>query len=232
MRQLAAYLMMTSRMERYLKQMVPSLRGGESTVVEDGLFGEWIGMGISSNDERLVQFLVAYEMVFQMPFGLWWHILHYGVVYLGTVALFDNLVHATERFGGLCKKYHATDRTVQPMNNATEYVPRLAVTLFDEHFDFISQTGVASLVALNNLSGQLVEGDKVIVLIEYLIGYRHTSSYCSEGMMVHIGDMPFLTLSCMPTSIVKCFGTKMSTREPNLINPISWFCFTLSPSLA
>lgn len=116
--------------------------------------------------KRLVEFLVADEVVFEVAFGLRGLVLDHGVVDLAAVALLEDFVHAREGLAGLGEEDDAADGTVEAMDDTTEDIARLAVALLEESLDFVGHAGVASLVALDNLAGALVDGDEVVVFVE------------------------------------------------------------------
>ena len=123
--------------------------------------------------EGFVEFLVAEEPVFQMAFRLRGKVFDYGMVDFATVALLEDFVHAREGLAGLGEEDDAADRTVEPMDDAAEDIAGLLVADLEEGFDLVGQAWVAGLVGLDYLPGELVEREKMVVFVDYLIGNRH-----------------------------------------------------------
>jgi hypothetical protein len=81
------------------------------------------------------------------------------------LSFFKLLIHSAQRFGGSGKKNHPTGGSIQPMNYTQKYSSRLVVFFFDVGFDFIDQGFISRLITLNQITGDFVDRDKMIVFV-------------------------------------------------------------------
>ena len=93
-----------------------------------------------------------------------------SVVFLLEIAAFHQFVHACQCFAGLGEDDHTAHWAVQSVDHAAEHIAGFVVTLFKKCLNLFRQTGVATLVALHQLSGQLVDGQEVVVFVNNLVG--------------------------------------------------------------
>ena len=148
--ELATDLMVTARMEVDFQQIVAPRRACDGAVVEDG--GLSVGRA-RGDDERLVEFFVAGERIFQMAVKRRRLVVGDGPIGFLKLVVFDHVVHAAKRLGGLCEKHHTRYGAIQTVDDATEDVARFGIAEFEEVLDFVGEAGVTRFVALDNLSG-------------------------------------------------------------------------------
>ena len=81
------------------------------------------------------------------------------------VAGAQHVVESRERLRSLGEYYGPSDGSVKAMHHTEKDVAGLCVALLDEGLDCFGERSVAGLVALDNLTGALVDDDYVVVLI-------------------------------------------------------------------
>ena len=86
-------------------------------------------------------------------------------------------VQSSQSLAGLGKKQDTAHRTVQTVRHAKEYIARLGIPLLDKCLELLAQRHIPGLVALHNLSRQLVDRQKMVVFIQY--GSWGLHQYCS-----------------------------------------------------
>ena len=79
----------------------------------------------------------------------------------------EHLRHALQRLSGLGEDADAADGAVEPVGDAHEDLPRLAVAFRDVGLHQFRKAFVAGLVTLGDLPDLLVHYEEVVVFVEY-----------------------------------------------------------------
>ena len=169
--QLAADLMVPAGMQIYVEQVVSAIADSNCMIFEAGQFG----IGAPGGDYiAFVAFLDLDEPILKHVGFLGRGVADNGPVVLLEIAGAHLLNHTTQCFGGFRKQHNPTYRTVEAMDDTAVDLAGLVVADLDVLFDEVGQAGVACLVALRYLARQFVDGQQVVVLVEYLVGDGHT----------------------------------------------------------
>ena len=98
---------------------------------------------------------------------------HGGVLHDCPVGLLDllmateHLVQPRERLARAGEEHHAAGGTVEAMGNAKEDLAGLVVFLFNISLHHLGERCIARLVALHYLAAGLVDGNDMIIFVEY-----------------------------------------------------------------
>ena len=79
------------------------------------------------------------------------------------------LDHTAEGLGGLCQQNDSRHRAVEAVDDTAVDLTGFIVALLDKILHQVGKTGVAGLVALSDLPRELIDGQQVVVFVEYLI---------------------------------------------------------------
>ena len=167
--QLRPDLVVPSRVQLNLQQeKAVALRDG--LIRQRGIFRPFhlLVVGI-----RLVHVATAGDVVLQGALR-WYRSLvdHRPVNLPDLVLLLEHLVEASQHLAGACHQHNAAGRTVNPVGEAQEHIPRLVVFLLDIGFHLVGQRRVAGLVDHDNLAALLVDGNQVVIFENDLHGLR------------------------------------------------------------
>lgn len=175
-RQLAAYLVVTTRLEVNLKQRItvatgyrPIRKDSALCLTVDGfaVAGEGIALAVEARDDvRLVLLLVAGEEMLEAS-------LRFGgrigndcpVGLLDFVVRLEHVVEPCQRLTGAREKHNPARGAVETMRDAKEDLAWLVVLLLDICLDGLGEGRVARLVALHNLAARLVDGYDMIIFV-------------------------------------------------------------------
>lgn len=167
LRQLTAYLMMTTCLEMDFEQKI-AVGMGNHTVVQFCSFG--VGM-LFVVRIALVLLFIPDEPVHQIIFLFRRTILDDGPIGLLHFTVAKHVVEPCQRLAGLGKQHDAANRTIQTMRHADKDVPGFAILLLDPFLQHFRERLVARLVALDDLTARLVDGNDVIVFVDNFHDY-------------------------------------------------------------
>ena len=162
-RELAADLVVAAGEQHDLHEAIP-FGAADEPVTEPCQFGVPAFPG--GADETLVDAFVAPHPVFEQSFRFARLRADQGPVGLSDGALAEQGGHPLQGLGGLGQHDDAADRPVQPVGEAHEHLPGLAVPFGDERLAGVGQALVPGLVALHDLARLLVQDKQVVVFVE------------------------------------------------------------------
>lgn len=162
--QLAAYLVVASRVEIYLQECI-SVAFAYGSIVQHGKFRSRL---FSLEGVRFVLLLVARKVVAQFCGRLLRRRAYYGVVSFLYTPLAKHLVQPFQSLARTCKDADAADGSVQTVWYAQEDCSGFGACLLYIGFHLVAQRAVAGLVALDDFTGSLVHDYNVVVLVEYV----------------------------------------------------------------
>ena len=125
-------------------------------------------LGVRFGDKTLIERLIADEVVFQPCFRHFRCTLHNRPI--GLLDLLVTLEHGIKTgkgFGGTGKEHYSTRRSIQTMGHAKEHLTGLVILVLYIRLHRLAQRRVARLIALHNLVAGLVDGNNMIIFVEY-----------------------------------------------------------------
>lgn len=175
-RQLAAYLVVTTRLEVNLKQRI-AVATGNGTIRKDSALcltvdgfavaGEGMPLAVEACDDvGLVLLLVAGEEMLKASLRLGRRIGNdCPVGLLDFVVRLEHVVEPCQRLTGAREKHNPARGAVETMRDAKEDLAELVVLFLDVCLDGLGEGRVARLVALHNLAARLVDGYDMIIFV-------------------------------------------------------------------
>ena len=161
--QLASYLVVATRLELNLQQII-AFRMGHDTIAEH--------RALAARHLAVVGTSLVGTLVARQPMRERSLLLRRAVGHDGPIRLADPLmlrkegIQAGQSLAGTRKKYDTTNGAIQTMDNTKEDVTRLLVTSLQVVLHDIRERRVARLVALHNLAAGLVDYYDVVVFVE------------------------------------------------------------------
>ena len=89
------------------------------------------------------------------------------------VAVAQHLVQAHQRFRCLCKEHRTAYGAVDAVDNTQKDIARLAVAHADKILYLVFESRITLGVGLYEVAAMLIDGDKVIVLVDYILFAEH-----------------------------------------------------------
>lgn len=144
-------------------QETPIAGGPDGSVVEDGPLGSGSPFGVDGDPARFPTF----DPVDQGAPFLFRAALHRGKIDLFQSFFAKQDAQTGRRLGRARQEHKAGNRPIQPMHEAEENVSRLVIAFLDPPLGQVQEARIPCGIALNQESGRLINGEKMVVDIEH-----------------------------------------------------------------
>ena len=148
-------------MEFYLKHPI-AVTACYDLVVQNSLLATWHFAVVCPGRIGL---LIASEPMGERAFRLNRFFRHNGPIYLAQRARTKKLTQSAQSLTGTGKEHDTTHRAIEPMHQTKEYIAGLVVALGNVLLYRIQKRGVASLIALHDLTRFLGYDNYVIIFV-------------------------------------------------------------------
>ena len=119
-------------------------------------------------DITFVLRFVLHEPVFEACFGLLGSPLHDCPIGLFDLLMtLEHLVQTSQCFARSGEEHYPARRAIQTVRDTQEHLTGLVVFDLDIRLDGFAQRRVSGLIALHDLVAGLIDGDNMIVLVQY-----------------------------------------------------------------
>ena len=161
LRQLTAYLMVTTCHQVYFEQAIV-LRMSNQLIMQGCFLCSMLFLIIGI---RLILLLIFYQIMSQISLNFFRCILDDGPISLFHLTVSEHIIQPRQCFTRLGKDDKSTHRTVQAVHNAEEDIPRFRIRLLDILLYGFRQRCISCLITLNNFRSRFVNNDDVVIFV-------------------------------------------------------------------